>query len=644
MCMCNGYAWINNAWIWSFVLMRCIDTSSDVNKTKLCLYISQALSTFGERAWDFMTGLILLKIDSSTLRLVAALGLSEDIAGMLLGPFIGHYIDRTSDRFKVAWQFYLVQNGGILCACVMAMLGLTMHGYGLCFAIGMIIFSVFGRLGLSALQISVGRDWTKALFFDDPQELARLNSGMMSIDLTSLLVAPILSGALMTYIGDTAGVIFLGTYNAIVWIIEIAALKTAITITPRLQFKRNCDMLCDSITGNNGNETNLEVFKENKSQDCKTLESGNEKTNNNTIQGLTYDDKSQDNFGAQQTLERGNVQKFCNSKKGSSGSATLSSSNSSTNIGDGLNEGSPRTQQIDINNCNNSSQDSQFQSSVNGVQNSALNDDVVQDDRSLVQDDQVTGFVNSKACDSERNNIVDIESNNPDDNDVTDETQELLSQKKKSDQQSQQQQKEWSIQVYFRQFVWPAGFALATLYLTVMSFGILMTSYLKYRGIDEFPLSLWRGAGAISGVISTFSFPKLHKIWGLKTTAWVGIIAQVSSLWFGLLADKLSPLGSQKNLNFLVTGLVCSRWGLYTFDAGVLQMLQDWVPNEQIGRVNGVQNGLQKAFELGSFIFTMVIANPAHFVWLMWGSVGVVSLAMCIYTIWLSWVKATNLQ
>eukprot|EP01024_Parvocaulis_polyphysoides_P001378 TRINITY_DN10371_c0_g1_i3.p1 TRINITY_DN10371_c0_g1~~TRINITY_DN10371_c0_g1_i3.p1 ORF type:complete len:224 (-),score=26.68 TRINITY_DN10371_c0_g1_i3:327-998(-) len=141
---------------------------------------------------------------------------------------------------------------------------------------------------------------------------------------------------------------------------------------------------------------------------------------------------------------------------------------------------------------------------------------------------------------------------------------------------------QFSVVIYFSQFVWPAGFALAMLYLTVMSFGILMTSYLKYRGIEEFPLSLWRGGGAISGVISTFSFPKLHKIWGLEITALVGIVSQVSSLWIGLLMDSFINMSSDKRLNFLVAGLVFSRWGLYTFDAGVMQMLQDWVPNDQL--------------------------------------------------------------
>lgn len=39
----------------------------------------------------------------------------------------------------------------------------------------------------------------------------------------------------------------------------------------------------------------------------------------------------------------------------------------------------------------------------------------------------------------------------------------------------------------------PTALALALLYLTVMSFGTLMTAYLKWRGMAEAELSVYRG-------------------------------------------------------------------------------------------------------------------------------------------------------
>lgn len=46
---------------------------------------------------------------------------------------------------------------------------------------------------------------------------------------------------------------------------------------------------------------------------------------------------------------------------------------------------------------------------------------------------------------------------------------------------------------YFGQGVTPAALALALLYLTVLSFGTLMTAYLKWRGMVEAELSVYRG-------------------------------------------------------------------------------------------------------------------------------------------------------
>ena len=64
---------------------------------------------------------------------------------------------------------------------------------------------------------------------------------------------------------------------------------------------------------------------------------------------------------------------------------------------------------------------------------------------------------------------------------------------------------------YFQQRLWPAALALALLYLTVLSLGLLMTAYLKWQGMSEAELSLYRGAGAVSGLLSTVVFPTIHK-------------------------------------------------------------------------------------------------------------------------------------
>ena len=81
------------------------------------------------------------------------------------------------------------------------------------------------------------------------------------------------------------------------------------------------------------------------------------------------------------------------------------------------------------------------------------------------------------------------------------------------------QESSWSLRgvgwaTYFKQSVWPAALALALLYLTVLSLGLLMTAYLKWQGMTEAVLSLYRGAGAVSGLLGTVVFPPIHKVSG----------------------------------------------------------------------------------------------------------------------------------
>lgn len=61
---------------------------------KLALYASHALSTWGQRMWEFAVGLIMLELYPSSLVLVSAFGLADGLAKVFSGSFVGRYIDR----------------------------------------------------------------------------------------------------------------------------------------------------------------------------------------------------------------------------------------------------------------------------------------------------------------------------------------------------------------------------------------------------------------------------------------------------------------------------------------------------------------------------------------------------------------------
>ncbi|KAL0018471.1 hypothetical protein WJX77_004008 [Trebouxia sp. C0004] len=190
--------------------------------------------------------------------------------------------------------------------------------------------------------------------------------------------------------------------------------------------------------------------------------------------------------------------------------------------------------------------------------------------------------------------------------------------------------------IYFQQRLWPAALALALLYLTVLSLGLLMTAYLKWQGMSEAELSLYRGAGAVSGLLSTVVFPTIHKRSGLKATGVLGIWWQAISLVIAVVPVWLTQLGAHLPAStishVLLGGLVASRFGLWLFDLSVSQMLQEWVPAEDIGVENGVQSSLQNFFQSLSFVAGLVFWSPQDFPVLMHSSAGVVIVAAVIYS------------
>jgi hypothetical protein len=77
------------------------EEEEDLATARLCLYASHLLSAWGARAWEFAAGLALFfsasgksENDNASLSLVAALGLAQQAAQALSGPFLGKEVDR----------------------------------------------------------------------------------------------------------------------------------------------------------------------------------------------------------------------------------------------------------------------------------------------------------------------------------------------------------------------------------------------------------------------------------------------------------------------------------------------------------------------------------------------------------------------
>ncbi|KAI3430443.1 hypothetical protein D9Q98_005038 [Chlorella vulgaris] len=198
-----------------------------------------------------------------------------------------------------------------------------------------------------------------------------------------------------------------------------------------------------------------------------------------------------------------------------------------------------------------------------------------------------------------------------------------------------QQLQSWTL--YACQPAAPAAAALALLYLTVLSWGTLMTAYLKTLGLPEADLAVWRGLGAASGILATLTFPPLHRRLGLVATATLSIWLQLACLLAAVvpsvaaaaLGAGIRPLVRRYAL---VCGLVLSRFGLWSFDLAVTQLMQETCQHASLGAVNGVQGSVQSLFQMLAFGAGVLLPATDSFVWLMAGSCGVVALAAALCT------------
>lgn len=186
---------------------------------------------------------------------------------------------------------------------------------------------------------------------------------------------------------------------------------------------------------------------------------------------------------------------------------------------------------------------------------------------------------------------------------------------------------------YIHHKIFPASLAAGMLYLTVLSFGGIMTSYLKIVGYSDWTLGLLRAVAGVAGIASTYILPYL--------SAKIGIIrAGVWALWFESAAlvpvvlsftawGSQSPWGSV----MLFGGMSVSRIGLWVFDISETMLMQQMVDNAQIGSISGWQHSLCNVFELSQFVLTAIVPDPNDFIIPATVSLGAVVAASISYTV-----------
>lgn len=161
--------------------------------------------------------------------------------------------------------------------------------------------------------------------------------------------------------------------------------------------------------------------------------------------------------------------------------------------------------------------------------------------------------------------------------------------------------------------VFLASLALSILYLTVLSFGAQMVTYLLSVGFTAIQISLVRMIGVAIELSATWAAPILtRRIGSVRSGLWfinwqLGcILAAVSVFQLYGSNTRIAGIG-------LVAGVLTSRVGLWGFDLCVQYLIQETIRPSSRGRYSATEMALQNLFELLSFAATMVFARPEQF-------------------------------
>jgi len=178
----------------------------------------------------------------------------------------------------------------------------------------------------------------------------------------------------------------------------------------------------------------------------------------------------------------------------------------------------------------------------------------------------------------------------------------------------------------------------ALLWFTVLSpHGVVLTAYLQTRDVSPPALSLFRALGALSGLAGMQFFKVAGPRLGLRRVCALNLAILAAAVAAAALAFGTIPAsGGLSAATLLFLGcIVLSRFGLYGFDTGLLQLEQLHVDEAHRGALGAVESTLCSLGSMSIYIATLVAArDPGAFGSIVHGSALFVAAGAATYLTW----------
>ena len=231
-------------------------SSSQLASARRLLYVSHAWNQFSELAWQFCLVIFLAAIlNYESLFLVSTYGVAVQTMVCIGSPILGKWVDHAAhngDRLTLARRLILTENICVLIAtgcCWYLLQRMTRTGessfsgstsnttallqqpISILLLVGIHFLGALAQVLDKSFLVAVERDWIVVMAHDVPGEswLSQTNVTMKQIDLTCQIVAPAISGWLLTYwagndgnsVSDWSGAIWwVGGWNGMALLIE----------------------------------------------------------------------------------------------------------------------------------------------------------------------------------------------------------------------------------------------------------------------------------------------------------------------------------------------------------------------------------------------------------------------------------------
>ncbi|PKY03533.1 hypothetical protein P168DRAFT_269833 [Aspergillus campestris IBT 28561] len=180
---------------------------------------------------------------------------------------------------------------------------------------------------------------------------------------------------------------------------------------------------------------------------------------------------------------------------------------------------------------------------------------------------------------------------------------------------------------YVESSVFLPSLALSLLYLTVLSFGPTMVTYLLHTSFTPLQVSVMR-VGAVAAELSgTWAAPLLmNRIGPIRSGLWF-LNWQLGSLAAAVAAFAWTNSQSLVVAASLIAGVALSRIGLWGFDLSVQYLVQENVEAHTRARFSATEMALQNIAELLSFATTIAFPRPEDFRYPVFISFGAITMA-----------------